>query len=54
MSSKFRTSGFHPIRKLKVILSGLQIAVATEFSVAYKLILSMLVEWYFFSSSTVD
>lgn len=43
MSSKFRTSGFHPIRKLKVILSGLQIAVATEFSFAYKLILSMLV-----------
>ncbi|BBD69692.1 hypothetical protein NIES4072_29730 [Nostoc commune NIES-4072] len=43
MSNKFRTSGFHPIRKLKVILSGLQIAVATEFSVAYKLILSMLV-----------
>ncbi|MFB2923541.1 diacylglycerol kinase [Aerosakkonema funiforme] len=41
MSSKFRKSGYHPIRKLKVILSGLQIAVAAEFSVAYKLVLSV-------------
>ncbi|MFB2967665.1 diacylglycerol kinase [Aerosakkonema sp. BLCC-F183] len=41
MPSKFRKSGYHPIRKLKVILSGLQIAVAAEFSVAYKLVLSV-------------
>lgn len=43
MSSKFRKSGYHPIRKFKVVLSGLQIAVATEFSVAYKVVLSVLV-----------
>jgi diacylglycerol kinase len=41
MSNKFRTSGYHPIRKLKVILSGLQVAVVTDFSVAYKVILSV-------------
>ncbi len=43
MPSKFRTSGYHPIRKLKVILSGLQLAVFSEFSVAYKVFLSLLV-----------
>lgn len=43
MTSKFRKSGYHPIRKLKVILAGLHIAIATEFSVAYKVILSLVV-----------
>lgn len=43
MASKFRQSGYHPIRKLKVILAGLHIAIATEFSVAYKVILSVVV-----------
>ena len=43
MTSKFRQSGYHPIRKLKVILAGLHIAIATEFSVAYKVILSVIV-----------
>ncbi|MBE9142374.1 diacylglycerol kinase [Planktothrix mougeotii] len=43
MASKYRKSGYHPIRKLKVILAGLQIAIATEFSVAYKVILSVVV-----------
>lgn len=43
MPSQFRSSGYHPIRKLKVILSGLRIAVVTEFSVAYKVALSVLV-----------
>jgi diacylglycerol kinase (ATP) len=43
MSSKFRQSGYHPIRKVKVVLSGLRIAVVTEFSVAYKVVLSVLV-----------
>jgi diacylglycerol kinase (ATP) len=42
MPSRFRASGYHPCRKLRVILSGLQIAIATEFSVAYKVILSAL------------
>jgi diacylglycerol kinase (ATP) len=41
MTKKFRTSGYHPIRKLEVILSGLHVAVLTDFSVAYKVILSV-------------
>jgi diacylglycerol kinase len=41
MTNKFRTPGYHPIRKLKVILSGLHVAVVTDFSVAYKVILSV-------------
>jgi diacylglycerol kinase (ATP) len=41
MSKKSRSSGYHPIRKLKVIFSGLYIAVITDFSVAYKVILSI-------------
>jgi diacylglycerol kinase (ATP) len=41
MTNKFRTPIYHPIRKLKVILSGLYIAVVTDFSVAYKVILSL-------------
>jgi diacylglycerol kinase len=41
MTNKFRTPGYHPIRKLKVILSGLYVAVVTDFSVAYKVILSI-------------
>ena len=40
MVNKFRVPGYHPIRKLKVILSGLYVAVVTDFSVAYKVILS--------------
>jgi Prokaryotic diacylglycerol kinase len=40
MTNKFRTSGYHPAQKLKVILSGLYIAVITDFSVAYKVVLS--------------
>lgn len=41
MSNKFCTPRYHPIQKLKVILSGLHIAVITDFSVAYKVILSV-------------
>jgi diacylglycerol kinase len=41
MSNHFRTPGYHPIRKLKVICSGLYVAVVTDFSVAYKVILSV-------------
>ncbi|WP_269144302.1 diacylglycerol kinase [Methylicorpusculum oleiharenae] len=36
-------SGYHPFRKLKVCLSGLRYAVLYDFSVAYKVILSVLV-----------
>ncbi len=41
MSNKFRTSGYRPLQKFKVILSGLQVAVVSDFSVAYKVILSV-------------
>jgi diacylglycerol kinase len=41
MIKKFRNHGYHPIRKIKVILSGLHVAVISDFSVAYKLILSI-------------
>ena len=41
MGNKFRTGGYHPIRKLKVIWSCLHIAAVTDFSVAYKVILSV-------------
>lgn len=36
-----RTRGYHPVRKLKIILVGLYIAVISDFSVAYKLVLSI-------------
>ncbi|MGB7088357.1 MAG: diacylglycerol kinase [Phormidesmis sp.] len=41
MNKKFRTPGYHPIRKIKVILAGLHVAVVTDFSVAYKIVLSV-------------
>jgi diacylglycerol kinase len=34
--------GYHPIRKIKVCLSGLRYAVRYDFSVAYKVYLSLL------------
>jgi len=34
--------GFHPLRKMKVVLSGLRFAALYDFSVAYKLVLSLL------------
>ncbi|OAI03843.1 diacylglycerol kinase [Methylomonas methanica] len=36
-------SGYHPLKKLKVCFSGLRYAVLYDFSVAYKVILSVLV-----------
>ena len=36
-------SGYHPIRKLRTVFSGLRYAVIYDFSVAYKLVLSALV-----------
>lgn len=41
MPTRFRTPGYHPARKFKTILSGLHHAAITDFSVAYKVILSM-------------
>jgi diacylglycerol kinase len=36
-------SGYHPLRKIKVVLSGLRFAVLYDFSVAYKMVLSALI-----------
>lgn len=36
-------TGYHPLRKLKVILSGLRFAIFYDFSVAYKFIVSAIV-----------
>jgi diacylglycerol kinase len=41
MPKRFRSSGYRPLQKFKVILSGLQVAVVSDFSVAYKVILSV-------------
>jgi diacylglycerol kinase len=44
MRNKFLNTGqpgFHPLRKVRVVLRGLRFAVATDFSVAYKLALSL-------------
>lgn len=35
-------SGYHPIRKIKVCISGLRYAVRYDFSVAYKMYLSIV------------
>lgn len=41
MQKKYSIPGYHPIKKFKVILKGLYFAVITDFSVAYKLVLSI-------------
>ena len=43
MQRKFRNRGYRPLSKLKIILSGLHIAVISDFSVAYKLVLSLII-----------
>jgi diacylglycerol kinase len=43
MAHRFRTPGYHPLRKFKIIWAGLQVAVVSDFSVAYKVVLSVLV-----------
>jgi len=40
--------GYHPIRKIRVALSGIQFAVRYDFSVTYKLFLSVAVLLVFF------
>ncbi|EDX84420.1 hypothetical protein S7335_2117 [Synechococcus sp. PCC 7335] len=55
MSNQFRTPGYNPVRKLKTILSGLHIAVVTDFSVAYKVVLSMpILGFSFFLRRWID
>ena len=41
MPTQFRTPGYHPLRKIKTIYSGLYVAIITDFSVAYKVVLSV-------------
>lgn len=46
MKNKFLDTGehgYHPLRKFKVILSGLRYAVLYDFSVMYKIIISILI-----------
>ena len=41
-------TGYHPVKKIKVIISGLKYAVMYDLSVTYKLILSSVVLLIFF------
>ncbi len=46
MHNKFLNTGehgYHPIRKIKVCISGLRYAVRYDFSVSYKLVLSTII-----------
>ena len=46
MKNKFLDTGehgYHPLRKFKIILSGLRYAVLYDFSVLYKIIISILI-----------
>jgi diacylglycerol kinase (ATP) len=46
MHNKFLDTGdhgYHPIRKIKVCLSGLRYAIRYDFSVTYKLVLSSII-----------
>ena len=46
MKNKFLDTGekgYHPLKKIKVVLSGLRFAVLTDFSVMYKIVLSMII-----------
>jgi diacylglycerol kinase len=36
-------SGYHPLRKIKVVLAGLRFAIRYDFSVAYKMVLSSVI-----------
>lgn len=36
-------TGYHPLRKIKIVLSGLRFAILYDFSVAYKIVLSVIV-----------
>ena len=46
MKNKFLETGekgYHPLRKISVVLSGLRFAVLTDFSVMYKIVLSVII-----------
>jgi diacylglycerol kinase len=38
---KYSIPGYHPLKKINIIFKGLHVAVLTDFSVAYKLVLSL-------------
>jgi diacylglycerol kinase len=45
MRNKFtdaKSPGYHPVRKVKVVFAGLSFAVRHDFSVAYKVVLSLM------------
>ncbi|MGD9209621.1 MAG: diacylglycerol kinase, partial [Desulfobacteraceae bacterium] len=51
MKNKFLNTGetgFNPVRKIKIIFSGLNYAVRYDFSVAYKLVISAIILTIFF------
>ena len=51
MRNKFLATGeqgYHPIRKIGIVLSGLKYAIRYDFSVTYKLFLSVAVLLFFF------
>ena len=46
MKNKFLDTGekgYHPLKKIKVVVSGLRFAVLSDFSVIYKIVLSMII-----------
>jgi len=46
MKNKFLNTGeqgYHPLKKVNVVLAGLRFAVLTDFSVMYKIVLSILI-----------
>lgn len=36
-------AGYHPLRKIKIVLAGLRFAILYDFSVAYKMVLSAII-----------
>ena len=46
MKNKFLNTGekgYHPLKKVNVVLAGLRFAVLTDFSVMYKIVLSLII-----------
>jgi diacylglycerol kinase len=41
MRKNHSVPGYHPLHKLKIILKGIRIAVISDFSVAYKIVLTI-------------
>ena len=51
MKNKFLETGedgYHPLKKIGVVISGLKYAIRYDFSVTYKLVLSLAVLLFFF------